>query len=125
MTEYSEAVLEHFRNPRGPGRLPAGAPGAVSGEARRDDGGQRVRLHLCVDDTGRITRARFQAFGCPITIAVASAAVARIEGASVEAALRLGADEIARELALRPEQRPLAELPLAALRCALAYLRAP
>lgn len=125
MTQYSAAVLEHFRNPRGPGRLPAGAPGTVSGEARHDDGGQRVRLHLCVDGAGRITRARFQAFGCPIAIAVASAAVARIEGASVEAALRLGADEIAIELALLPEQLPLAELPLAALRRALAYLRAP
>lgn len=124
MSEYSAAVLEHFRNPRGPGRLPAGAPGAVSGEARHDDGGQRVRLHLCVDASGRITRARFQAFGCPIAIAAASAAVARIEGAGVEAALRLRAEEIADELALLPEQRPLAELPLAALRRALAYPRA-
>ncbi len=78
-----------------------------------------------VAGVAQMTHARFQAFGCPIAIAVASAAVARIEGASVEAALRLGADEIARELALLPEQKRLAELPLAALRCALAYLRAP
>ena len=37
-------------------------------------------------------------------------------------ALALRADTLARELALTPEQAPLAELPLRALRDALAYL---
>ncbi len=125
MSEYSAEVLEHFRNPRGPGRLSGEVRGAISGEARDVDGGQRVRLHLCVGPGGQIERARFQAFGCPIAIAAASAAVARFQGSSVEAALRLGADELARELALTPDQAHLAELPLAALRDALTYLRAP
>jgi len=124
VSEYSAEVLAHFRCPRGAGRLPDGAPGTVSGDARDADGGQRVRLHLQVGADQRIARARFQAFGCPIAIAVASAAVARLEGASIAEALCLRADELARELALSPEQAHLAELPLQALRDGLAYLRA-
>jgi len=123
VSEYSAAVLDHFRAPRGAGRLPEEVPDTVRGEARDEEGGQRVRLHLRVVDQ-RIERARFQAFGCPIAIAVASAAVARFEGATVADALALRADELARELALTPEQARLAELPLAALRDGLAYLRA-
>jgi NifU-like protein involved in Fe-S cluster formation len=82
-----------------------------------------VRLFLHVGADHRIARARFQAFGCPIAIAAASAAGARIEGARVSDALALRADELARELALALEQARLAELPLRALRDALAYLR--
>ena len=123
MSEYGAAVLEHFRNPRGAGRLPEGDPETLHGEAVDADGGQRIRLHLRIGAQGRIECARFQAFGCPIAIAAGSAAVARLEGASVAEALALRADELAQELALTPEQARLAELPLAALREALAYLR--
>lgn len=123
MSAYSAEVLAHFRHPHGAGRLPEDEAGSRRGEACDDEGGQRVRLHLRVGADGRIERARFQAFGCPIAIAAASAAVARLEGASVADALALRADELARELALTPEQARLAELPLRALRDALAYLR--
>ncbi len=124
MSEYSEEVLAHFRSPRGAGRLPEGEPGTICGEARDAEGGQRVRLHLRIDANQRIARARFQAFGCPIAIASASAAVARLEGASIAEALQLSADDLARELALTPEQAHLADLPLRALRDGLAYLGA-
>ncbi|MEX2206714.1 MAG: iron-sulfur cluster assembly scaffold protein [Myxococcota bacterium] len=123
MSAYSSEVLAHFRNPHGAGRLPEDEADNRSGEARDEEGGQRVRLYLRVGVDGRIARARFQAFGCPIAIAAASAAVARLEGASVAEALTLRAEELARELALTPEQARLAELPLRALRDALAYLR--
>ena len=122
MSAYSAPVLEHFRNPRGAGRL-AEREGArvVSGEARAADGGQRVRLPLELADDGRIARARFQAFGCPVTIAVASAAVERLEGAGAAEARALCADALTRALELDPEQRALAELPIQALAAALAY----
>jgi len=123
VSAYSAEVLEHFRNPHGAGSLPEGESGALCGEARDDEGGQRVRLHLRIGANQRIERVRFQAFGCPIAIAAASAAVARLEGASVAEALGLRAAELAAELALTPEQAHLAELPLRALRDGLAYLR--
>lgn len=124
MSEYSQEVLAHFRSPRGAGRLPEETPGTICGEAHDAEAGQRVRLHLQIGSNERIERARFQAFGCPIAIAAASVAVARLEGASIAEALELRADEIARELALTPEQARLAELPIRALRDGLAYRRA-
>jgi len=118
---YSAPVLEHFRNPRGPGRLAARAGArVVSGEARASAGGQRVRLHLELAD-GRIARARFQAFGCPVTIALASAAVERLEGAVLADARGLSAAALATALELDAEQRALADLPVQALAAALAY----
>jgi len=122
VSAYSPEVLAHFRSPTGAGRLSGDGGGRVTGEARDDEGGQLVRLHLEVGANERIARARFQAFGCPVAIAAASAAVARLEGASLADALALRADTLARELALTPEQGRLAELPLRALRDALAYL---
>lgn len=123
MSEYSEAVLGHFRNPHGAGRLEIDDLRCVRGEAIDADGGQRVRIFLSVGADSRIERARFQAFGCPIAIAAASAAVTHFEGASVDDALALDAAALARELALTDAQAPLAALPLRALRDGLAYLR--
>jgi NifU-like protein involved in Fe-S cluster formation len=123
VSEYSEAVLAHFRNPHGAGRLQTDDARCVRGEARDAAGGQRVRLFISVGDDARIARARFQAFGCPIAIAAASAAVAHFEGASIDEALALDAAALARELALTDAQAPLAALPLRALRDGLAYLR--
>jgi len=124
VSEYSDAVLAHFRAPVGAGRLTPGAPGVACGEARDAQGGQRVRLHVRLEHA-RLADVRFQAFGCPVTIAVASAAVEQLAGRGRDAALALTADALAAALALAPEQARLAELPLRALRLALAYLAPP
>jgi NifU-like protein involved in Fe-S cluster formation len=123
LSEYSEAVLAHFRNPHGAGRLPTDDVRCVRGEARDADGGQRVRIFVSIGADARIERARFQAFGCPIAIAAASVAVSHFEGATVDEALSLDAATLARELALTDAQAALAALPLRALRDGLAYLR--
>jgi adenylylsulfate kinase len=124
VSEYSARVLAHFHAPVGAGRLTA-APDVASAEARDPDGGQRVRLHLRLGADGRIADARFQAFGCPVTIAVASAAVEKVIGRPRETALALEPSQLSRALELSPEQARLAELPVRALRSALAYLAGP
>jgi len=124
VSAYGAAVLAHFRNPVGAGRLEPDGLRVAAGEAR-DPEGQRVRLHVRVDAAGRLDEVRFQAFGCPVTIAVASAAVERLVGRSRAEALALAPAELARALELDPEQARLAELPVRALRAALAYLAPP
>jgi len=121
VSEYSEPVLAHFRDPVGAGRLPAGDPSVASAEERDPDGGQRVRVHVKLAE-GVLADVRFQAFGCPVTIAVASAAVERVVGRTREEALALEPESLVRTLALTPAQAPLAALPVRALRQALAYL---
>jgi len=56
VSAYSAEVLAHFRDPRGAGRLPEGESGVHSGEARDDEGGQRVRLHLRAALRNGVTR---------------------------------------------------------------------
>ncbi|MFI5314675.1 MAG: adenylyl-sulfate kinase [Myxococcota bacterium] len=125
MSEYPAAVLAHFRNPVGAGRLAPDAARVAAAEARDPAGGQRVRMHVRLGPGERLEDVRFQAFGCPVTIAVASAAVERVVGRGRAAALALTAPSLADALELSPEQARLAELPIRALRLALAYLAAP
>jgi adenylylsulfate kinase len=124
VSDYSAEVLAHFRAPVGAGRLtPRGARVACA-EARHPDGEQRVRMHVRLASDSRLEDVRFQAFGCPVTIAVASAAVERTVGRTLAEARALQPDALARALALSADQAPLAALPIRALREALAYLAA-
>jgi adenylylsulfate kinase len=124
MSEYPAQVLAHFRNPVGAGRLAGDDPSVASAEARDPDGGQRVRMHVRLAPDARLAEVRFQAFGCPATIAVASAAVERLVGRARAEALELTADSLARALDLSADQARLAALPIRALHSALAYLAA-
>jgi adenylylsulfate kinase len=124
VSDYPAPVLAHFRNPVGAGRLAPGGADVATAEARDAEGGQRVRMHVHLDRDERLADVRFQAFGCPITIAVASAAVERVAGCARERALELSSETLAAALELSPEQARLAELPIRALRLALAYLAA-
>jgi adenylylsulfate kinase len=125
VSEYSAAVLAHFHAPVGAGRLTPGGPGVTCGEARDAQGGQRVRMHVRLDADARLSEVRFQAFGCPVTIAVASVAVELVAGRGREAALALAPEALAEALELAPDQLRLAELPVRALRLALAYPARP
>jgi len=125
VSAYPPAVLRHFRDPVGAGRLAPDGASVAAGEARDPEGGQRVRLHVRLGANGRLDDVRFQAFGCPVTIAVASAAVERLRGCARAEALALAPAELACALELDPEQARLAELPVRALHAALAYLAPP
>ncbi len=68
------------------GRLAEASGRGEAGSARCGD---QVRLDLAVAE-GRITDARFQAYGCPAAIAAAAELTARLPGLSVLEAARLG-----------------------------------
>ncbi len=65
---FSDAVLDHFRNPRNAGELP-GATAAV--ESSNPVCGDVLKLSIRVD-SGRIAEARFLCRGCTTAIACAS-----------------------------------------------------
>lgn len=71
----------YFRTAPGAGSL-QGPPGAiVRGEAGREADGARVRFHLRVAGD-RVIEARFQAYGCPHTIAAAAWLTEQLPGRS-------------------------------------------
>lgn len=68
---------------------------------------------------GVIVDARFQAFGCPATIATASEIVSRLPGCDLLEAARLGHDSIADHLALPDQKRACSVIAADALHDAL------
>jgi nitrogen fixation NifU-like protein len=75
---FSDALLDHFRNPRNAGELP-GANAAV--EVSNPVCGDVLQLAACVED-GRIREARFLCRGCTTSIACASLLTEQITGRS-------------------------------------------
>ena len=89
---FSEAVLEHFRNPRHSGELD-GATHRI--EVSNPVCGDVLQLAARVED-GKIREARFLCRGCTTAIACASWMTERITGMSLkEAADSVNADAIA------------------------------
>jgi tRNA-specific 2-thiouridylase len=82
--------MRHLAAPEGAGAMEA--PDAL-GESGSASCGDLVRIALRIGG-GRVREARFQAFGCGAATAAASAACARLAGASMDDALRLSAESL-------------------------------
>lgn len=82
--DYSPEVRRRFTEAPGAGALDASLPGRVCGEAEDRSLNVWVRFELQVAD-GRVADARFQAYGCPHTIAAASWAAEWIRGRGTDA----------------------------------------
>jgi NifU-like protein involved in Fe-S cluster formation len=95
--EYSSAVKRHFAAPSRARELQGGMPGLVAGEAEDRTLHIWVRFQLQIVG-GVVAAAGFQAFGCPHTVAAASAVADWLEGRSVAAARKLDVKEVCAEL---------------------------
>jgi nitrogen fixation NifU-like protein len=91
---YSEAFKDHLAHPRNVGEL---TDADASAELTNPACGDRLRLTLRIQD-GRISAARFLAYGCPPTLACGSALTAMLEGITIEEAARITRQQITRAL---------------------------
>jgi NifU-like protein involved in Fe-S cluster formation len=101
--EYSLAVRRHFAAPQRARELPAGSPGLVAGEAEDRTLHVWVRFQLQIVD-GTVAAAAFQAFGCPHTLAAASAVADWAEGRPVAEVSKLDAKAVCAELEVPVEK---------------------
>jgi nitrogen fixation NifU-like protein len=112
---YSQRLIDHFRNPRNAGMLRN--PDGV-GEDEYEGCGDLVRFYLRVMD-GRVADARFQTYGCGPTIAAASAGSELASGRPVEELLALTEEEVTAAVdGLPPERRHAAQIVVGAIRSA-------
>lgn len=94
---YSEAVRQLFFHPVGAGPFPPEAAGVVSGQAGSREQGAQVQIQVCLAGR-RIVEARFQAWGCPVTIAAASWLAQALAGRDLDAAARIRGLDLAQAL---------------------------
>ncbi len=94
MPPYPRDAMRHLAAPAGAGRMSYPDATAESGSSGCGD---VVRIQLRIAG-GAVREARFLAFGCGAATAAASAACARLEGASVRQAMTLSAEVLDRDL---------------------------
>jgi len=98
-TQYSEKVMDHFRNPRNVGEIPdADGIGNVGNPVC----GDIMRLYIKVVDNV-ITDAKFKTFGCGAAIATSSMVTEIVKGKSVDEALKISNKAVAEALGGLPK----------------------
>ena len=101
--EYSTEVRRRFSALASAGSMPSDAGQVVAGAA--EDRSLRFWVRFQVSLQGaEIERARFQAFGCPHSLAAADLVAGELEGRPVEALVDFDADDVARRLGVPREK---------------------
>jgi nitrogen fixation NifU-like protein len=98
-TQYSEKVMEHFKNPKNVGEIP-GADGI--GNVGNPVCGDIMRLYIKVEDD-RIVDAKFKTFGCGAAIATSSMVTELVKGKTIEEALKVSNRAVAEALGGLPK----------------------
>lgn len=98
---YSEAVHDHFANPRNVGSLDKADPNVGTAFVGKAACGDVIKLSVRVEN-GRIQDAKFKTFGCGSAIASSSLATEMIKGRTLDDALTLKNTQIAAHLSLPP-----------------------
>jgi len=98
--QYSDQVMEHFRNPHNVGEIPdADGIGNVGNPVC----GDIMRLYLKIDANEVITDAKFKTFGCGAAIATSSMVTDLVRGKTVEEALKVSNRAVAEALGGLPK----------------------
>src|SRR4030042_925936 len=120
-TQYSEKVLDHFRNPRNVGTLEG--EDVASGEVGNPVCGDLMKIYIKVKDE-KITDIKFQTFGCGSAIATSSMVTELVKGKTLDEALKVTRQDVADELeGLPPVKMHCSNLAVDALREAIKNYR--
>jgi len=99
---YSQAVLDHYENPRNVGSFAREVKRIGTGMVGAPACGDVMKLQIQVNEQGIITDAKFKTYGCGSAIASSSLVTEWVKGKTLDQAGTIKNTEIAEELALPP-----------------------
>lgn len=102
MAQYSEEVMDHFTNPRNVGEI-EDADGV--GEVGNPVCGDMMTFYIKVDGDERLEDVKFKTFGCGAAIAVSSMVSEMAKGKTVDEALQITRDDVAKQLGGLPKHK--------------------
>ncbi len=98
---YSDKVIDHFKNPRNQGSIEdADATGKVGNPVC----GDVMKIYLKIDNN-RIEDIKFETLGCAAAISVSSILTEIAKGKTLEEAQDISKDQIVKELGGLPETK--------------------
>ncbi len=101
MWDYSEKVMDHYRNPRNVGKIDDADAIGVAGSLTCGD---QLKIYLKIKD-GIVTDAKFQTFGCGSAVASSSILTEMIIGKSIDDVRKITNKDIADQLGGLPPEK--------------------
>lgn len=112
--DYSPLIQQHFNQPQQVGALEAAA-GVIKLEAGAIEIGYYLVLWLKLDNSNAIMDAHFQAYGCPVAIALGSWLTTFFRGKTLAEALSLREADLVQQLEIPPNKRHLAAMVISSM----------
>ena len=101
MWEYTEKVMDHYRNPRNVGKIDNADAVGLAGSLACGD---QLKIYLKIEN-GIVTDAKFQTFGCGSAVASSSILTEMIIGKSVDEVRKITNKDIADQLGGLPPEK--------------------
>jgi nitrogen fixation NifU-like protein len=121
---YSNAVIDHYENPRNVGSFDKNDQDVGTGMVGAPACGDVMKLQIKVSSEGVITDAKFKTYGCGSAIASSSLVTEWVKGRTLDQAAAIRNSEIADELALPPVKIHCSILAEDAIKAAVADYKA-